>query len=151
MRKHTGICVLTLVLLAAGTLWSSAAFAGDHLYNESAEVNSMMTKLGRGLANVLTGWLEIPKQIGKSIRETDPVSGTLVGVCRGAAWTLARTAAGAFEVITFPFPVPKDYKPVIEPEYIVKAMWGEPMPIISDRNNNAWEGIETPGTPRPRQ
>ena len=151
MRKLTGIYVLTLALLAAGALWSSAAFAaGDHLYNDSPEVDSMMTKLGRGIANVCTGWLEVPKQIGKSVRETDPVSGIIVGVCRGAAWTVARTAAGAYEVVTFPFPVPKGYKALIEPEYIVKAMWGEPIPILSDRNNNAWEGLETPGVPAQR-
>jgi putative exosortase-associated protein (TIGR04073 family) len=151
MRKHTGICVLMLVFLAAGVLWSSAAFASDdHLYNGSPEVDSMMTKLGRGFANFFTGWVEIPKQIGKAVRETDPASGMFVGMARGMAWGLARTAAGAYEVVTFPFPVPKGYKPLIEPEYIVKSVWGEPIPILCDPNNNAWDGTEVTGIPAQR-
>ncbi|NQU43186.1 exosortase system-associated protein, TIGR04073 family [bacterium] len=146
MRKQIGILAVTLALiLALGAL--AAPAQADDFYREKSEVDSMMTKLGRGVANVLTGWLEIPHQIGTSIRETDPVSGTFIGLFRGAAWTVARTATGVFEVVTFPFPLPESYKPIIQPPYIVKAMWGEPMPIISDRNNNAWEGMETPGTP----
>ncbi len=45
-------------------------------------------KLGRGLVNILTGWIELPKNI--------------------------------YETVTFPFPLPQEYKPILEPEYVLE-------------------------------
>lgn len=122
-----------LVLIGLVSFAATPAAQAESLYRDSAEVNSMMHKLGRGLSNVLTGWLEIPKQIGKSSRETDPFTGVLVGSIKGIGWTFARTATGFFEVATFPFPVPEDYGVMIEPEFIVSDMWGEPIPYVMDK------------------
>jgi putative exosortase-associated protein (TIGR04073 family) len=155
MSKSTGIratllslmFLLTLGGIAFADTKTKAASEEDALYQDSAEVNSMATKLGRGACNLFGGWLELPRQVGKSMKGVDPVTGTAIGVSKGLAWTLARTATGAFEVVTFPFPLPKNYEPIIQPEYIFKNMWGAPIPVLCDRNNNAWEGLENPGTP----
>jgi putative exosortase-associated protein (TIGR04073 family) len=133
MRKYFGICALVLAFILATGVFSTLPASAEELYRESAEVNSMMTKLGRGLVNVLTGWLEVPKQIAKSIRETDPASGTCIGLCKGVAWTWARTMTGVYEVVTFPVPTPKNYEAIIEPEFILKSMWGDPIPYVSDK------------------
>jgi len=37
------------------------------------------------------------------------------GLLKGSAIWIAREFVGAYEVLTFPFPIPKDYKPIIEP------------------------------------
>ncbi|HUT23503.1 MAG TPA: exosortase system-associated protein, TIGR04073 family [Sumerlaeia bacterium] len=138
MRKRLGICAIVAALFVSmGLVSTPSASAADELYRDSSEVQSMMTKLGRGCTNILTGWMEMPKQMAKSIRETDPVTGTIVGAVRGMGWTFARTVTGAFEVVTFPFPVPKDYKPLLEPEYIVTDMWGDALPIVCDPDSNA--------------
>jgi putative exosortase-associated protein (TIGR04073 family) len=76
------------------------------------------TKLGRGVANVLTGWVEIPKNVYNTSREENAFSGMTLGLVKGIGLTIVRTGAGLFEAATFPFPVPENYKPVLEPEYV---------------------------------
>ena len=76
------------------------------------------TKLGRGIANALTGWVELPKNIYSTSVEKNAWEGMTVGLARGAGMTIVRTGAGIYEVATFPFPLPKDYKPILEPEYV---------------------------------
>jgi putative exosortase-associated protein (TIGR04073 family) len=92
----------------------------------------MFHKLGRGLLNVLTGWLEVPKSVADTWRKTDPFTGMVIGSVKGVAWTWARTCTGLYDVITFPFPVPKDYISLIEPESIVTQTWGEPFPEYAE-------------------
>ena len=148
--KAAFAAALLVVLILFAALAGPAAAAEEELYRGSAEVNLMMTKLGRGTANLLTGWLEIPKQMAVSIRKHDPVSGTFIGVFTGIGWTWARTFTGAYEIVTFPFPTPPDYVPIIFPEYIVTSIWGEPIPIVSDPHNN-WAEPRVPdyGTGEP--
>ena len=75
-------------------------------------------KLGRGLANVLTGWIELPKNIYDTSVEDNPLAGLTIGLAKGAGMTIVRTGAGIYEVVTFPFPIPEDYGPVLEPEFV---------------------------------
>lgn len=76
------------------------------------------TKLGRGVANTLTGWVELPKNIYSTSVETNAFSGITVGLAKGAGMAVVRTGAGIYEIATFPFPIPENYKPVLEPEYV---------------------------------
>ena len=66
-------------------------------------------KMGRGVVNVLTGWIEIPKQIHLGSQEENPVVGIGTGVLKGAGLTLLRGGVGIYEAITFAIPYPKDY------------------------------------------
>ena len=75
-------------------------------------------KLGRGLANVLTGWVELPKNIYDTSVEENILSGLTMGLAKGVGMTIVRTGAGIYETITFPFPIPEDYQPVLEPEFV---------------------------------
>ena len=77
------------------------------------------TKLGRGFANALTGWVEIPKNIYKTSKEGNAFTGMTLGLAKGAGMTIVRTGAGIYEIATFPFPLPESYKPILEPEYVV--------------------------------
>ena len=76
------------------------------------------TKLGRGVANTLTGWVELPKNIYKTSVEDNAFAGVTLGLARGAGMTIVRTGAGIYEIATFPFPLPENYKPILEPEYV---------------------------------
>lgn len=79
-------------------------------------------KLGRGFANLATGWIEtihqpiITKEQGSGI--SGEVNGFFYGSLKGFAYFIGRTVVGAYEIVTFPLP---PYKPVIEPEYIFPA------------------------------
>lgn len=99
---------ITLGLVLVVSLFSARnAFADDPL-----------TKLGRGLANTLTGWIEVPKNVYSVSSEENAFSGATLGLAKGAGMGIVRTGAGIFEAVTFPFALPKDYKPVMEPEYV---------------------------------
>ncbi len=76
------------------------------------------TKLGRGVANTFTGWVELPKNIYDTSVEENAFAGMTLGLAKGAGMTLVRTGSGIFELVTFPFPLPEEYKPILEPEYI---------------------------------
>ncbi|MBI4432144.1 MAG: exosortase system-associated protein, TIGR04073 family [Candidatus Omnitrophica bacterium] len=107
MRKKClpgSVAALVGLFLLMGT---TACFAQDAL-----------TKLGRGVANTLTGWVELPKNIYSTSRESNALTGMTLGVAKGAGMTIVRTGAGIYEIATFPFPLPEDYKPILEPEYV---------------------------------
>ena len=76
------------------------------------------TKLGRGVANTLTGWVEIPKNIYNTSVEDNAFSGMTLGLAKGAGMGIVRTGAGIYEIATFPFPLPENYKAILEPEYV---------------------------------
>ena len=80
--------------------------------------NDAFTKLGRGVANALTGWVEVPKNIYRVSVDENAFAGVTLGLAKGAGMTIVRTGAGIYEVATFPFPLPQDYKPILEPEYV---------------------------------
>jgi len=75
-------------------------------------------KLGRGLGNILTGWIELPKNIYDTSVEENVLSGITMGLAKGIGMTIVRTGAGVYETVTFPFPIPEDYQPVLEPEFV---------------------------------
>lgn len=66
-------------------------------------------KMGRGVVNVLTGWIELPKQVQIGFQEENPVVGMGVGFLKGAGLTLLRAGVGVFEAVTFPIPYPKAF------------------------------------------
>jgi putative exosortase-associated protein (TIGR04073 family) len=75
-------------------------------------------KLVRGLVNVLTGWVEIPKRVHETSEESGPGAGFTLGMIRGLGYGLTRTLGGLYEVVTFPVPAPPGYQPVMRPPYI---------------------------------
>ncbi len=97
----------TVMVAIAGVVMAAPAYAQD-----------MGHKAGRGLVNVATGWLELPKTIHDGAQEENPVVGVTTGIFKGVGKAVLRTLVGAYEVVTFPVPYPKDYAPVYEPEYV---------------------------------
>ncbi len=101
--KACAFCIAAIGTLSVTTLcWAEDPF----------------TKLGRGVANTLTGWVEIPKNIYSTSVEDNAFSGLTLGLAKGIGMTFVRTGTGIYEVVTFPAPLPEDYKPVLEPEYV---------------------------------
>ena len=75
-------------------------------------------KLMRGVVNVATGWLEMPKQVYRTFRDEGAIRGIFKGPIEGLGMFIVRSAAGAYEILTFPIPVPAGYEPMFQPEYI---------------------------------
>jgi putative exosortase-associated protein (TIGR04073 family) len=81
-------------------------------------VGGIANKTIRGVANVATGWVEIPKQIYLTFSEEGPAKGLTAGPLNGIGMTLVRTVTGVVEIATFFIPVPGFYDPLVEPEYV---------------------------------
>lgn len=103
-------------LLTCAILLSSAPSAFSAQQN--MKPGGAVTKLGRGAVNVVTGWVEIPKRIYETSAMQGNAAGWTWGLLRGLGYGFVRTAAGFYEVVTFPVPQPADYASVIHPEYV---------------------------------
>ena len=76
-------------------------------------------KLGRGVSNMIeiTRLGELRRSYRANHRPGEPEMAYTTGVFHGIDRTVARTAAGFYEVATFPFPnhSPKNYGPIFLP------------------------------------
>ena len=100
--------------LAALILLGSAASA----YAEPMDAGDAFTKFTRGAINTVTGWVEVPKRVQETSQQSGAAAGFTWGLLRGLGYGFIRTAAGLYELVTFPFPAPPGYVSVIEPEFV---------------------------------
>ena len=120
-RKQVLVCLGLVLVCAVGRSPGWAATAAEEPTPYKAG-----DKLVRGLANVFTGIIEIPRNIHNTSAEESLLAGWTVGLGKGVGSTALRVLVGAYEVVTFPFQIPKGYRPVVEPEYV----WQAPGPKI---------------------
>ena len=92
------------------------AFAQDPLH-----------KAGRGLTNVATAWVEIPKQIGDAVERAPSVWAAVPagfkGAGKGLELAVARLGLGLYEAVTFPIPYPINYASPYEPFGLPQYPW----------------------------
>ena len=105
---------LLTILLLTFTLSASFATAGT---DDPPTNHNALRKLGRGFANVLFGFIEIPNQYTKAVSEHGGSAGVTYGVPKGFARWIGREFVGVFEIVTFPIPAPAGYKPIMKPEF----------------------------------
>lgn len=77
-------------------------------------------KLGRGLANIATGWAEMFVEIGRKVENDGDIAGIFVAPFTGLIKAVGRTLAGVYDTCTFIVPLPRGYKPLLEPEFVVE-------------------------------
>ena len=97
MRQTKVMGFIVLIMTVMGVR-SPLVFAQDPIH-----------KAGRGVANVLTCWIEIPKNFHLGTQEENPVLGAGWGLVKGSGLTLTRIVVGAYETVSFFVPYPKDY------------------------------------------
>jgi putative exosortase-associated protein (TIGR04073 family) len=102
-----GVLLLGLVLQV-----STAAAATE----DAPRDHNALRKLGRGIANVLFGVVEVPNQCTKAVSDHGG-AGMAYGLPKGFVRWICREFVGVYEVVTFAVPVPKGYKPVMKPEF----------------------------------
>ena len=104
MRSIVAVLLVGAILLS----FASAAYAknpGD--------------KLVRGVANILSGWVEIPQTIDEEWRNSKNMgAGIFAGFFKGAAFMMGRMLSGVWDVITFPAAAPRGYEPLFKPDYV---------------------------------
>ena len=121
-RKLQKLGPVLLMGLLVSFLTSGVAMADTFRTVDSASaeevVAGMSAKASRGLVNVATGWLELPRQIHSTYREHGPVQGCLVGPFKGIGMMAVRTFSGVLEFATFYLAFPGFYDPYLEPRYV---------------------------------
>jgi putative exosortase-associated protein (TIGR04073 family) len=90
-----------------------------------------MSKLGRGLAGVTTGFLELPGNMVAVGRDEGTFGAMTIGFAKGLGMIPVRELVGVYEIVSAPFPPPGHYEPVIAPEYPWSYFDGAPSARMS--------------------
>ena len=110
---RVAVGAVVFVIVAA----TSAAAAVDETQGGPSYVSGSLRKLGRGIANVVTCPIELPRTVEKVALRDGYLAGGTVGILQGAWRTILRGVVGVFEVVTFPAEIPKGFAPLIRPEF----------------------------------
>lgn len=80
-------------------------------------------KLERGVVNIVTSPVEIPKEIRRywimgSEKTYHIIVWVFAGTIKGFISTLERAGSGVWDVVSFPVKVPANYEPLLRPDYV---------------------------------
>ena len=127
---RSAVLALTILMLIA----ASPCLAIEAQKPE-AIADKMAFKLARGITNVATAIVEIPKQSYLTVRDRGGV-GYVVGPLKGLGMTFYRGLVGVAETVFFMVPQPGYYDPMIDPDYVWKG-WeerrAEPMKDVAEK------------------
>ena len=70
--------------------------------------------------------IEISNQLAKEKKNDTIPPSWLTGFGRGAVFMVGRALVGVYEIVTAPIPYPKDYQPVLYPEFAWEHLPEEP-------------------------
>ena len=115
----TAVMLIGTMVLASAPVMAQSYDPTEDMPRQTG-IEKALTKLGRGLSNIMLGWAEIPVTFDQKLKQGKPL-GYLLGVAPvlGAARAVMRTSTGVYEVVTFPFSDREvNYDAVLEPEYI---------------------------------
>jgi len=104
MKKRT---LLSACLITGALLTAPSAHAESYL-------SGFTNKVSQGVANMATGFIEIPKNVINITEEDNIFVGMTWGVLRGAAHGVSRTLVGSVEFISSPIPTGE----FISPAYV---------------------------------
>lgn len=100
---------LTPALILAALLFSMSYDAAASTYPAR-----LGKKLGNGIANVTTGFIEIPRTIRVANRADGPAYAATAGLMTGIVHMIGRTLCGAYDLATFVIPT----RPIVNPDYV---------------------------------
>ena len=127
-RVTYGLCAA----VSAVVLFVTPARAA-HRYSDERPASDYtpLDKLGRGLAGMTTGFLELPGNIAAENRESSAGSAATIGFAKGLGMIPVRELLGVFNFVTAPIPWPNGYAPIMEPEYPWRYFQGAPPARLS--------------------
>ncbi len=136
MRSHTSTpkrlasaTAIALALSIAGPVGADGPPA-EAMDTETAR-SPAIEKLGRGVAGVVAGVLELPSQMLDETRENGVASGMTVGFAKGVGGVVTRSMVGVYQILTAPFEQPKGLNTAMAHAYpwggIEAALRGDPI------------------------
>lgn len=103
--------LLSVILTAFLTTFAPMSNAAHEDVSYGAAVGD---KASRGIANLLTAPLELPKNIINTVNDTNIGLGVIGGAAKGILNMVARMLTGMVDLVTFPLPT----KPIVYPQYV---------------------------------
>ena len=121
-KRWLGVCVglLAAVLVFDTTAVLAQSYDPDQTIPKPTMLEKRLTKLGRGISNILFGWAEIPLTVDQKLKAGKPLA-YLIGVAPvlGTTRAFMRTGVGIYEIVTFATSKSSvNYEAILEPEYI---------------------------------
>lgn len=101
------VAIATAAILVA-SLAASTAQAGPH---------TAAHKFRRGVSNIGLGVLAIPGQMTHLSKEKGYAIGLPLGFVQGLGWMVVTEFVGMYELLSSPFEMPPEFRPMITPEY----------------------------------
>jgi len=134
MRIFTASLPLLLLLSIACPVFAQETPRTDVI------IEKMSFKLVRGVTNMATCIVELPKQTYLTTRERG-ATGYVIGPLKGIGMTLYRAFTGITETVLFMVPQPGYYDPMIDPEFVWNG-WEETR--LDRSKTKEAEPLETP-------
>ena len=105
------------ILIGLAVILFTAALASPAYCNDPGK------KLGRGICNLFTFPFEFYTQFTQVNNDVGLFAAVSWGIIKGVGMSAVRLTVGAYEVATFPFPIPRDYMPILtDPEFYGEDM-----------------------------
>src|SRR5262245_17525026 len=98
-------------------LASMLAIFAASMWSTPSSADSALHKAGRGFAAITTAFLELPGNVMETSRREGPITGWTMGVAKGIGMTVVRPIVGVYEIASAPWAAPKNFEPILEPEY----------------------------------
>ena len=99
---------VTAIVLAAALIALPAVASAEH---------SAARKLGRGLAAMTCGFLEVPGSIVSTSRDKGYAYGFTLGFAEGLGRLVVRELVGVYEFLSAPIEAPAGFEPILDPEF----------------------------------
>ncbi len=110
--------------LVVGIVMMAVVFSSTNVL-----ASNPMDKLGRGIANIAFGPLELLIKPYDTNNDKGAIAALTAGVVRGVCYTIARECVGVVDVVTFLVPLPGcsddpmsseyGYGPIMTPEWVI--------------------------------
>ena len=111
MFKKTVVLTMLLLLVICGV--------NAYAQTAAAREDNAGTKLWRGVANIVTSPLEVPKQVYLTSKADNIFSGITYGLVKGFCFGTMRFASGVYDTVTFP--IPRYGTLLMEPKYVFEG------------------------------
>lgn len=123
MKKVNVLVLCSFLILSAAVIHPGSAIAGRSTatcWTDEMTPHTLWRKAGRGITNTALGWMELIYQPYYMRAEGNQLPVAIIGgVIKGVFYGVARTLVGVYDTLTFPVPVPEEYKPIMQPEIAI--------------------------------
>ena len=96
------LVAVTVGMIGSGVMAADLPRDEQAASTESSGCGKNFYNMGRGLGNIATCWMEVPRALVYHNSQL-PVLGVVVGACQGVGYTAVRAFAGVADILSFGF------------------------------------------------